>query len=136
MNPDAILKDFHAIDVERRAAITEAETLKAQRNKTTEEIAQLKKNKQDASALIEATKDMREKIAAAEKRAEESDARLRNILTGFPIFLTIACPSAKARPTTSKCAVGARRRNSTSLPSPIGNWEKNWACSIWSARPS
>src|SRR5271157_2897264 len=81
MNPDAILKDFHAIDLERRAAITEAETLKAQRNKASEEIAQLKKNKQDASALIDATKNMREKIAEAEKIAEEADGRLRNILT-------------------------------------------------------
>jgi seryl-tRNA synthetase len=96
MDPDAILKDFHAIDVERRAAITEAETLKAQRNKTTEEIAQLKKNKQDASALIDATKDMREKIAAAEKRAEESDARLRNILTGIPNLPDDSVPVGKS----------------------------------------
>ena len=74
MNPDAVLKDFHAIDLDRRAAITEAETLKAERNKATEEIAKLKKNKQDATALIDATKDMREKIAEAEKVAEEADA--------------------------------------------------------------
>ncbi|MGC2110056.1 MAG: serine--tRNA ligase, partial [Candidatus Korobacteraceae bacterium] len=84
MNPDAILKDFHAIDHERRAAITEAETLKAQRNKASEEIAKLKKDKQDATALINETKDLREKISVAEKVAEEADARLRNILTGIP----------------------------------------------------
>ncbi len=29
MNPDIVLKDFLAIDQERRAAITESETLKA-----------------------------------------------------------------------------------------------------------
>jgi seryl-tRNA synthetase len=84
MNPGAILKDFHAIDLDRRAAITESETLKAQRNKASEEIARLKKDKQDASVLINETKDLREKISAAEKLAEEADARLRNILTGIP----------------------------------------------------
>src|SRR5271165_596897 len=84
MNPEAVLGDFYAIDVDRRSAITKAETLKAQRNKATEEIAKLKKNKQDATALIEETKDQREKIAEAEKIAEDADARLRNILVGIP----------------------------------------------------
>src|SRR5271166_1997593 len=84
MNPDAILGDFYAIDVDRRSAITKAETLKAQRNKATEEIAKLKKNKQDATALINQTKELREKIAEAEKIAEETDERLRDILTGIP----------------------------------------------------
>ena len=84
MNPEAILGDFHAIDAERRTAITEAETLKARRNKATEEIAKLKKEKQDATALINETKELREKIAEAEKKAEEADARLRNILVGIP----------------------------------------------------
>jgi seryl-tRNA synthetase len=96
MNPDVILKDFHAIDLERRAAITEAETLKAQRNKASEDIAKLKKDKQDATALIDATKDMREKISAAEKRAEESDARLRNILTGIPNLPDDSVPVGKS----------------------------------------
>src|ERR1039458_7765804 len=84
MNPAGVLEDFHAIDVERRAAITKSETLKAQRNQATEEIAKLKKNKQDATALINETKELREKISEAEKIAEEADARLRNILTGIP----------------------------------------------------
>ncbi|MGB8888799.1 MAG: serine--tRNA ligase [Candidatus Korobacteraceae bacterium] len=96
MNADALLKDFHVIDLERRAAITEAETLKAQRNKASEEIAQLKKNKQDATALIDATKEMREKIATAEKIAEEADARLRNILTGIPNLPDNSVPVGKS----------------------------------------
>ena len=96
MNPEAVLGDFHAIDLDRRAAITKAETLKAERNKATEEIAKLKKNKQDATALIDATKDMREKIAEAEKVAEEADARLRNILTGIPNLPDDSVPVGKS----------------------------------------
>jgi seryl-tRNA synthetase len=95
MDADAVLKDFHAIDVERRAAITEAETLKARRNQASEEIAKLKKERQDATALINETKDLREKIAAAEKRAEETDSRLRDILLGIPNLPDDSVPVGK-----------------------------------------
>ena len=96
MNPDGVLEDFHAIDVKRRAAITKSETLKAQRNKATEEIAKLKKDKQDAAALINQTKELREKISEAEKAAEEADARLRNILTGIPNLPDDSVPIGKS----------------------------------------
>src|ERR1022692_3191613 len=96
MVPATILKDFHAIDLERRAAITQAETLKAQRNKATEEIAKLKKEKQDATALINQTKELREKISEAEKVAEEADARLRNILTGIPNLADDSVPVGRS----------------------------------------
>ena len=49
MNPVEVLKDFQAIDTERRQAITEAETLKAQRNRASEEVGKLKKAGQDAA---------------------------------------------------------------------------------------
>lgn len=83
-NPDEVLKDFHAIDQKRRAAIKQMEELKAERNKITEAIAKLKKEKQDASAEIEKTRLMREQIPALEKEVEEEDARLRAILTTIP----------------------------------------------------
>ena len=96
MNPEVVLGDFHAIDLDRRAAITKAETLKAERNKATEEIAKLKKDKQDATALINQTKELREKIAEAEKIAEEADARLRNILIGIPNLPDDSVPVGKS----------------------------------------
>ena len=122
--------------IERRAAITKAETLKAERNKATEEIARLKKDKQDATAQINQTKELREKIAEAEKIAEEADARLRNILLAFPTCRTTVCLSARAKPTTSRCDAGERRRSSTSRPSRIGSSARSLAFSTWSARPS
>ena len=39
MDPAVVLGDFAAVDLERREAITQVETLKARRNKLTEEIA-------------------------------------------------------------------------------------------------
>jgi seryl-tRNA synthetase len=84
MDPAAVLKDFREVDTQRRQAITEAETSKAQRNKASEDIAKLKKAGQDASAAIAQTKELREKISELEKTAADLDARLRDILTGIP----------------------------------------------------
>ena len=95
MNPDGVLKDFQVVDQSRRAAITELETLKAQRNKLTEEIARRKKNKENADELIEQTKQMRERMPALEKQAEEADAKLREILTGIPNLPNDGVPVGK-----------------------------------------
>jgi seryl-tRNA synthetase len=84
MDPAAVLKDFREVDTQRRHAITEAETSKAQRNKASEEIAKLKKSGQDASAAMAQSKELREKISALENTAGDLDARLREILTGIP----------------------------------------------------
>ena len=84
MDPSVILKDFHAIDTERRAAITETETAKARRNKLTEEFQQLRKAQQDTAANLQEQKELKDKIAEAEKTADAADAKLRDILTGIP----------------------------------------------------
>jgi seryl-tRNA synthetase len=83
-DPAAVLKDFREVDTQRREAITEAETMKARRNKASEDIARLKKAGQDASAAIAETKDLREQIQTREKTADELDARLKEILSGIP----------------------------------------------------
>jgi seryl-tRNA synthetase len=83
-DPAAVLKDFRGLDIERRQAITEAETRKAQRNKASEEIAKLKKSGQDATAAMAHTKELREQIQTLEKTATDLDARLRDILIGIP----------------------------------------------------
>ncbi|PYX30335.1 MAG: serine--tRNA ligase [Acidobacteria bacterium] len=84
MNPADVLKDFHALDTERRQAITQNETLQARRNRASEEIAKLKKSGQDATALIQETKDLREQIQTSEKKAADAEVRLREILTAIP----------------------------------------------------
>jgi seryl-tRNA synthetase len=84
MNPAEMLKDFRKIDTERRQAITRTETLKAKRNAASDEIARLKKSGQDATAEINETKDLREKIQEQERSAAEFDNRLRQLLAGIP----------------------------------------------------
>ena len=84
MNPLQVLKDFGQVDSQRRQAISAAETLKAHRNRVSEEIASKKKNGEDVSELIGTTKTFREDIQQLQKAAEEYDDRLRKILTGIP----------------------------------------------------
>ena len=105
MNPAEVLKDFHSLDAERRSAITENETLQARRNRASEEIAKLKKSGQDASALIQETKELREQIQTTEKKAAESEARLREILTALPNLPHASVPVG----TTAEQNVEARR---------------------------
>jgi seryl-tRNA synthetase len=83
-DPAAVLKDFREVDTQRRQAITEAETMKARRNKASEDINKLKKSGQDATAAIAETKDLREQIQTREKIASDLDARLQDILAGIP----------------------------------------------------
>jgi seryl-tRNA synthetase len=83
-DPAEVLKDFRAVDTQRRQAITESETVKARRNKASENIANLKKAGQDAAAAIAETKELREQIQILEKTAADLDARLQEILSGIP----------------------------------------------------
>jgi seryl-tRNA synthetase len=78
------MKDFESLDAVRRAALGEAEHRKARRNKVSEEIAGLMKQKQDASALISEMKILKEDIEGFDKQAESSEKDLRELLAGLP----------------------------------------------------
>jgi seryl-tRNA synthetase len=96
INPADLLKDFSAIDAERRQAITAAEILQARRNRASEEIAKLKKTGQDASAQINETKELREQIQESEKKAAEQEARLRDLLIAIPNLPHATVPPGKS----------------------------------------
>ncbi|MGB6676182.1 MAG: serine--tRNA ligase [Terriglobales bacterium] len=96
MKPAEVLKNFAQIDAQRRQAITSAETMKAQRNRATEEIAKLKKSGQDASALIAETKELREHVEELGKAAEEYETRLQQILVGIPNIPHASVPVGKS----------------------------------------
>ncbi len=94
-NPDALLRDFADINSKRSKAITEVETLKAQRNQASEEVAKRKKSGQPADDLIAQTKSLREKIESLEKTAESFDADLRTLLIAIPNIPHSSVPTGK-----------------------------------------
>lgn len=96
MDPNEVLKGFHALDARRRQIITELEGLKAQRNRASEEVARKKKAKEDAGALIEETKALREKIEALETQATALDEEMRGTMAGIPNLPHASVPVGKS----------------------------------------
>ncbi|WP_446745858.1 serine--tRNA ligase [Silvibacterium acidisoli] len=83
-DPAVLLGDFRTLDQTRRERITEVEQLKAQRNRLSEQVGQLKKSGQDASAVMEETRALKQKMDELEAAATESENELRAILTRIP----------------------------------------------------
>jgi seryl-tRNA synthetase len=78
------LGGFESIDRERRKFLLEAETRKARRNKVSDEIAALKKAKQDASALIAEMKQVGTEIQEFDEQAKQYDEQLQELLRTIP----------------------------------------------------
>jgi seryl-tRNA synthetase len=78
------LDGFRRLDKDRRELITANEQRKAQRNKASDEIAGLKKNKLNADALIAEMKGFSEKIKADDELITNLDAQQRELLLTIP----------------------------------------------------
>jgi seryl-tRNA synthetase len=80
----SLLDDFESIDRERRKFLVKAERGKARRNKVSDEIAALKKQKQDASALIAEMRQLGDEIKQLDEKAKSLDEQLRELLQNIP----------------------------------------------------
>lgn len=76
-NAADVLADFRSMDQDRRERITEAERLQATRKKLSDEIARLRRDKQDASTLMEETKRLKARIDELESVSTEEALRER-----------------------------------------------------------
>jgi seryl-tRNA synthetase len=72
------LEGFRALDKQRREMITENEKRKAQRNKASDEIARLKKEKQNSDALIAEMKQVSELIKQTDGKVDELGAQQKD----------------------------------------------------------
>jgi len=80
----SVLADFAKLDAERRAAITEVETLKAQRNVLSEEFAKVKRAGGDVAAVSQRSGELKDRTAALEATANAADGKMRDLLQGLP----------------------------------------------------
>src|SRR5579872_2036841 len=83
-DPAVLLGDFRALDQRRRQAITQAEQLKARRNELSQQVGALKKSGQDATAVMEETRALKEKLDNLDKAASSLDEELRLALARVP----------------------------------------------------
>ena len=96
VDPTVVLGDFATIDRDRRDAITQAETLKAQRNKLSEEIAKLRRAGEDATSLTEQTKTLKSNGDELEAAAAAADGRLREMMQAVPNLPQDSVPIGKS----------------------------------------
>ena len=75
---------FREMDTERRAAVTEAEQLKAQRNAESLEISKLKKQNIDTTEQQQRVRAIGDRIAALDERVKVLDENFREVLAGIP----------------------------------------------------
>ncbi len=80
----ALLRGFSSLDMERRSAITEAETLKAQRNALSAEFGRLKREGGDVALVGAQTAALKEKTEQLEAAATAADLKLRELLEALP----------------------------------------------------
>jgi seryl-tRNA synthetase len=80
----APLVNFREIDLARRAAITRAESLAAERNRLTAAIQAARKSGEDATALTEQVRALKSEAESLEKQAAEADERLRALMQTLP----------------------------------------------------
>ncbi|HBM4285048.1 TPA: serine--tRNA ligase [Listeria innocua] len=75
---------FGELDKRRRTLIVETEALKSQRNEVSQEIAKLKREKQDADARIEEMRVVGDRIKTLDIELREIDEKLDTILMSIP----------------------------------------------------
>ena len=95
-DPAALLGDFRTLDQSRREAITLAERLKARRNELSQQVGALKKAGQDATAVMDETRALKEKLDELDQNAATLDDRLRQSLAGIPNLTRDEVPMGKS----------------------------------------
>ena len=97
-DPAALLGDFRKLDEGRRLAITLSEQAKAELNKLSQEIGQLKKSggEQEATEKLKKVWDIKEGLPVLQKRAEDFESRLRLLLASVPNLTRDEVPIGKS----------------------------------------
>ena len=95
-DPAALLGDFHSLDARRRDAITQAEQLKARRNELSQQVGALKKTGQDATALMDETRDLKERLDSLDSTAAALVDEMQQALARIPNLTRDEVPVGKS----------------------------------------
>ena len=83
-NPDLSIDEVIQIDIERRAAQTEADELRSKRKTESQKIGELKKQGENTDAIQEEVRKMGDDIKALEEREAVLDEKQRTLLLNIP----------------------------------------------------
>jgi seryl-tRNA synthetase len=99
MDPQVLLGNFRELDVERRSRITQAETLQAQRNRLSQEVARSRKAGAEASqvaAVMDQTRELKQETEELEQSAARAEKAMRELLLAIPNLTQDSVPAGKS----------------------------------------
>jgi seryl-tRNA synthetase len=99
LDPALLLGDFRELDRERRARITQAESLQAQRNKLSQEVARSRKAGVDAAqvaAVMDQTREMKQETEELERSAARAEEAMRALLIAIPNLTQDSVPPGRS----------------------------------------
>jgi len=127
-DPAALLGDFRSLDQSRREAITLAEQFKARLNKLSQQVGALKKAGQDATAVMDEVRSLKDKLDELGKTAASLDEQLRQTLARIPNLVRDEVPTGKSEADNITLKTWGEKPVFTFEPKP--HWELGEALGI------
>jgi seryl-tRNA synthetase len=124
MDPEALLGNFRELDVERRSRITQAETLQAQRNRLSQEVARSRKAGAEASqvaAVMDQTRELKQETDELERSAARAEEAMRELLIAIPNLTQDSVPAGKGEAENVEVSRWGQRPAFDFAPKP--HWE-------------
>jgi len=142
-NPDAVkgalakrgqavpLDELLGWDGERRACIADMNTLQEQRNKASEEVGKLKKQKQEPTAqLLADINAIRDRIKEREQQVAALDGKIGDFLLRVPNLPDDNVPAGKDEKDNKVVRQHGEIPQFDFIPKPTGSWAKSWGSLI------
>jgi seryl-tRNA synthetase len=127
-DPVALLGDFRALDQNRREAITTSERLKARRNELSQQVGALKKTGQEATAVMEETRALKDQLDELDKAAASFDEQMRLALSSIPNLTRDEVPAGLSEADNKTMKTWGEKRSFDFEPKP--HWEIGEALGI------
>ncbi len=89
------LNEFVRLSDEKKSVLKKSEDLRAERNKSSEEVARLKRENKDAAALIAAMKTVGDEIKALDDEIRGYDEKIRTALLNIPNIPHVSVPEGR-----------------------------------------
>ena len=108
-----VVDEVLELDNERRQLIGKTEEMKARRNKVSEEIAEKKRNKENADDVIKEMRELGDEIKENDAKLNEVDNKVRDILIRIPNLIAEDVPQGILMKKTLKLKNGVHLVNLT-----------------------
>ncbi len=110
-----------SLDTQRRETIVRLDNLRNERNKASDEIARLKKDKKDADALIKRMKSVGDEVKKLEAGLKETEEKLDKLLIWIPNVPAADVPVGTSPESNAEIRHWGQRKEFSFIPKP--HWE-------------